>query len=91
MPVDPIDMTDALQTVHRLDRELRRVRRFATMLHDRRSIVDLTAYERELEAQLARTASGTDVLHRALRPVVDGRAAGRQPPHSAAAIGRSAA
>jgi hypothetical protein len=50
-----------------LDRELRRVRRFATMLHDHRSIVQLSAYERELEAQLSRTLGGVERLDTMLR------------------------
>ncbi|MWC45602.1 hypothetical protein GQR91_18460 [Sphingomonas carotinifaciens] len=53
-----------------LDRELRRVRRFATMLHDRRSVMDLTAYERELEEQLGRTRAGNDKLEGMLRPLI---------------------
>lgn len=50
-----------------VDRELRRVRRFATMLHDRRSVADLAAYERELEEQLNRTNMVNDLLDASLR------------------------
>lgn len=50
-----------------LDRELRRVRRFATMLHDRRSIIDLMAYERDLEAQLSQTRAVVETLDATLR------------------------
>lgn len=58
---------DAIAAGALLDRELRRVRRVATMLHDRRSVAELAAYERELEAQLARTRRGVDLLDATLR------------------------
>jgi hypothetical protein len=60
-------MIDPLAAGALLDRELRRVRRVATMLHDRRSITELAAYERELEAQLARARRGVDLLDATLR------------------------
>lgn len=60
-------MIDSLAAGALLDRELRRVRRVATMLHDRRSIAELAAYERELEAQLARARRGVDLLDATLR------------------------
>ncbi|MBB4087516.1 hypothetical protein [Sphingomonas carotinifaciens] len=66
----PISPRDALPANVVLDRELRRVRRFATMLHDRRSVMDLTAYERELEEQLGRTRAGNDKLEGMLRPLI---------------------
>ncbi|MBB3694595.1 hypothetical protein [Sphingomonas sp. BK580] len=61
--------TDALAVNALLDRELRRVRRVAAMLHDRRSVAELAAYERELEAQLALARHGADLLDAALRPL----------------------
>jgi hypothetical protein len=50
-----------------VDRELRRVRRIATMLHDHRSVAELVAYERELEEQLNRTNLVNDLLDASLR------------------------
>ncbi|MGK6322470.1 hypothetical protein ACMGDM_05235 [Sphingomonas sp. DT-51] len=63
----PSAAIDALAANALLDRELRRVRRVATMLHDRRSVCELAAYERELEAQLARTSRAADLLDTTLR------------------------
>lgn len=50
-----------------VDRELRRVRRIATMLHDHRSVAELAAYERELEEQLNRTSLVNDLLDASLQ------------------------
>lgn len=59
--------SDAVAASALLDRELRRVRRVATMLHDRRSVRELAAYERELEAKLARAKRGVELLDATLR------------------------
>lgn len=62
-----VSSCDPLAAQALLDRELRRVRRVATMLHDQRSTADLTAYERDLEAQLSRTRAAIEALGAALR------------------------
>lgn len=64
-----VSSCDPLAAQALLDRELRRVRRFATMLHDQRSTADLTAYERDLEAQLSRTRAAIEALGTALRTI----------------------